>query len=72
MKHPREISARSRNLIAEIGLVLTSHLGEETIVMPDEPPLSSLVARTGNGNQARGIAVERCAPTIWSIGTRAA
>jgi DNA-directed RNA polymerase specialized sigma24 family protein len=49
-------------------LILSAHPGEDTIVMPDEPPPSSSVTRARNGDKrARGMVAERCAPVIWSI-----
>jgi RNA polymerase sigma factor (sigma-70 family) len=37
-------------------------------MMPDEPPLSSLVTGTRNGDKrAWDMLVERCAPIVWSI-----
>jgi len=37
-------------------------------MMPDEPPLSSLVTRARNGDKrAWDTLVERCAPIVWSI-----
>jgi hypothetical protein len=49
-------------------LVLTGHLAEDMIGMPDEPPPTSLVTCARNGDKrARGMVVERRAPIIWSI-----
>ncbi len=41
---------------------------DDTIVMPDDPLLSSLVTRARNGDKrAWDLLVERCAPIVWSI-----
>ncbi len=49
-------------------MVLADHLGDDTIVMPDEPVLSSLVVRARNDDKrAWDLLVERCAPIVWSI-----
>ena len=49
-------------------MVLGGHAAQGTIVMPDEPPLSTPVARAGNGdNQVWDMLGERCAPVVWSI-----
>lgn len=41
-------------------MVLTGHLAEDMIGMPDEPPPSSLVTRARNNDKrARGMVVER-------------
>ena len=49
-------------------MVLADHLGDDTIVMPDEPVLSSLVTRARNDDKrAWDLLVERCAPIVWSI-----
>jgi hypothetical protein len=40
----------------------------DTIMMPNEALLSTLVTRARNGDkQAWGMLVERCAPIVWSI-----
>ncbi len=68
MRHPGKVSAPSKYLTTEIGLVLTGHLGEDTIVMPDKPAPRSLMTRARNGDtRARGVVLERCAPIIWSF-----
>lgn len=68
MRHPGKVSAPSKYLTTEIGLVLTGHLGEDAIVMPDKPAPRSLMTRARNGDtRARCVVVERCAPIIWSF-----
>src|SRR5271165_3364592 len=66
--HPRAGSARTRNLGREIGLSPRRPPWDDTIVMPDDPLLSSLVTRARNSDKrAWDLLVERCAPIVWSI-----
>ena len=49
-------------------MVLADHLGDDTIVMPDEPVLSSLVTRARNDvKRAWDLLVERYAPIVWCL-----